>query len=124
MAIVASLAHEILQSHCVAGQIGEGEPDITLALVDRIIHRHQQLLLTRSFPGKGQKSIPRPVAIPRRRTIEQEPLTLPNRPSPEYGKELIVKSMERVVSRFLRATDEMRRDAFSSSFELSLMEET
>ena len=67
------------------------QPDVTLALVGPIVHRHQQPIPTRALPGKGQEAIPGPVAFPGGSTFEQLPLAIAHDRLAENGKQPVVK---------------------------------
>src|SRR5262245_55171315 len=58
--VVRGLPEYILQSPLAVAEIRERQPDVTLALVGRIVYRHQQRRGTGTVPGKGQETIPGP----------------------------------------------------------------
>ena len=54
--VVRGIPKQVLQSPLAIAEIWERQPDVTLALVGRIVHRHQQPLGTGTIPGKGQET--------------------------------------------------------------------
>src|SRR5437016_162164 len=97
---------------------------MALALVRRIVHRHQQPLVTSALPGKNQETIPGPVAIPSGNAFEQLPLAVAHSRMAQHRKQPIVKLFKFLIDRLVRPSNQMGRDPFCSPFELSLMKET
>ena len=65
IAIVDDFLELILEPPLTATEIRERQPDVTLALVGCIVHRHQQPLAVRALPGEGQEAIRRSSCLPR-----------------------------------------------------------
>src|SRR5262249_43190988 len=90
----------------------------------RIVHRHQQPLSILPLPGTGQETIPRPVALPGRHAFKQLPLTVAYNWLAQHGQQSVVELFQSLVDWFLWTTNQMRRDAFLASRELSLVKES
>ncbi len=74
--LVGGVTEQILSRHCAVAEVCKRQPHVALALVGRVVHRHQQPLATGALPGKGQEAIPRPVALPGRSALEQLPFAV------------------------------------------------
>ena len=74
--VVRGLTEHILEPPLAGAEVCERQSDVALALVGRIVHHHQQPCGSRAVPGKGQKTIPGPVAVPGGDAVEQLPLAL------------------------------------------------
>src|SRR5262249_46521952 len=101
----------------------ERQPDVALTLVGCVIHSDQQSLFTCALPAKRQETIRRPVALPGRNAFEQPPVALAQNRTTEHGKQSFIKLLNVLIDRFVRCSNQMRRDPFLSSFELSLVKE-
>ena len=64
VAVEDGRSHQVGQSRRLAGQFGERQADITLALMVREVHRHEHAITIASLPGEYHEIIPRPVAFP------------------------------------------------------------
>src|SRR5215468_8948857 len=102
-------------------EIRKRQPDVALALVGSIVHYNQEWLFTAAFPGKGQKTIPSPVAIPRGSTFEQLPLAFAHGWRAQHSKQPVVELLKPLIDRFFRCSNQMGRDALLSPFELPLV---
>src|SRR4029434_11144796 len=117
------MTEQVLQPPLAVAKLCERQPDITLALVGGIVHRHQQSVCPWVVPGKGQEAIPGPVTVPGGYTFEQLPLAVAHHWMAEHGEQPVVKLFQMLVDGFVRASDQMGRDAFLAPLELSLVEE-
>ena len=64
---------------------------MALALVRRIVHRHQQPLVISVLPGKNQETIPGPIASPSGNAFEQLPVAATHDFVAQHAKQLVVK---------------------------------
>ena len=96
---------------------------MALALVGGIIHYHEQSLGIGALPGKSHEAIPCPVAVPGRNAFEQLPVAVANNRIAQHRKQPIVELLKLLIDRLLWPANQMRRDAFLSPFELSLVKE-
>jgi hypothetical protein len=55
VAIVPGLAKQVLKAPRPTAEVGEGEPDVTLALVGRVIHGDEQAVAAGALPGVGNE---------------------------------------------------------------------
>ena len=117
------MTEQVLKPPLAVAEVRERQPDIALALVGGIVHRHQQSVCTGTVPGKGQEAIPGPVAVPGGDAFEQLPLAVAHHWMAEYGQQSVVKLFQMLVDGFVRASDQMGRDAFLAPLELSLVQE-
>ena len=122
--IVRGITDQILQPPAAVAKVRKRQPHVTLALVGGIVHRHQQPLATGALPGKGQKAIAGPVAVPGGRAFEQLPLAVAHGRLTQHGQQPVVELFQPLVDRFLRTSNQMGRDAFLAPLELSLVKET
>src|SRR5882724_9410863 len=76
--VIAGVGKLILESPLRAGQVREGEADMTLALIGGIIHGDYQSLTIFALPCEGQETIVSPIAVPAGRTFKQLPLAVTN----------------------------------------------
>src|SRR5215471_11818284 len=91
-------------------EIRKRQPDVALALVGSIVHYNQEWLFTAAFPGKGQKTIPSPVAIPRGSTFEQLPLAFAHGWRAQHSKQPVVELLKPLIDRFFRCSNQMGPD--------------
>src|SRR5262245_32295291 len=117
------MTEQVLKPPLAVAKVCERQPDITLALVWGIVHRHQQSVCPWVVPGKSQEAIPGPVAVPGGYAFEQLPMAVAHYRMAEYGQQPVVKLFQMLVDGFVRASDQMGRDAFLSPLELPLVEE-
>src|SRR4030095_3258962 len=117
------MTEQVLQPPLAVAKVCERQPDITLAPVGGIVHRHQQSVCPWVVPGKGQEAIPGPVAVPGGYTFEQLPLAVAHHWMAEYGQQPVVKLFQMLVDGFVRASDKMGGDALLAPLELSLVQE-
>src|SRR5260370_5326755 len=78
VAFVNSLAQQISQPPPATSHVIKRGPDVTLAGMVCVIHRDQQTLTLGILPGKRDKCVGGPVAIPRGDAFCQLQLPLPN----------------------------------------------
>jgi hypothetical protein len=57
VAIVDGLSQQVGQRPLVLPKVRKRQPDVTLALVARLIHRHLQPLAVGALPGKRQNAL-------------------------------------------------------------------
>src|SRR5262245_62939438 len=121
LTIIACGTHEILESHRTVGQVCKRQPDVALALIGSIIHRHQQPFLTRTLPDKSQEAIPSPVAIPGWNAFEQLPATVAHGWQSQYRYQAVIELLDLFVQWLEWRPHQMRRDALLSPLELTLV---
>src|SRR5215470_9679015 len=102
VAIVGRLADPVLEPPASAPEVREGQPHVALALVGRVVHGDEQPFAGRVLPGKGHEAVTRPVAVPRRATLEQSPLALAHGRSTEDGEEPLVEASALLVQGLVR----------------------
>ena len=57
VAIVSRILKQILEAPRPAAQIGEGQPDVALAVVGGVIHGDEQALAAGILPGVGDELV-------------------------------------------------------------------
>ena len=109
IAVVDGVTELISQPPAATGQVREGEPEVTLALVGSIIHRDQQPLrtFTRVLPGEGHEAVGGPVAFPCGLAGEQLPQAIAHDRLAEHGEQPVVKRLQLRVDGFVRTATEV-----------------
>ena len=69
--VIRGMTEQVPKPPLAVAEVRERQPDIALALIGGIVHRHQQSVCTGTVPGKGQEAIPGPVAVPGGDAFEQ-----------------------------------------------------
>src|SRR5262249_50881381 len=130
--VVRGIPQQVRQPPPVFPEVCERQPHVTLALVSRIVHRHQQALLPLTptplprgergrgeggLPGERQEAVPGPVPLPGGNTLEQLPLTLADRRVAEHSEEPVVEPGNLLVDRLGRATYQMGGNPFRPPLE-------
>src|SRR5262249_27765760 len=116
-------SHQIGQPPVGVPQIAEGQPDVALALVSRVVYGYQQSLAAGALPGKCQDAIPRPVPLPGGYAGEQLPRAVTYfRPSKD-SQETVVELGQSGIDGLIRAPAEVRRNALLASPKLPLVKE-
>src|SRR4051812_28779144 len=100
------------------------QADVALALISRVVDRHESLLPRRRRPQPREPTIPRPVAVPRRRAFEQPPLAVAHGRVTQHRQQPFIETLHLVIDWFDRRADEVRRDACSAPLELTIMKKT
>src|SRR5512136_2887659 len=85
VSIVLCIAKKILQPPVPVAEVGEWQPDVTLALVGSVVHCHQQPFSIEGLPDEGHEAIPRPVSFPAGYAFEKLPLTFANGRMAQHG---------------------------------------
>ena len=120
----AGRAELILQPPFLAGKVRERQPNMTLALIGRVIHGDHEQFSLRALPGEDQEAIVRPISFPSGRAFQQLPLPVANGRKAQHRQQVLVKLLQLIISGLLRTADEMRRDSFLSALEMALVKKT
>ena len=117
--------HHIPELDRFARQFRKWQMDITLTGVRCIVNNNQcSLCHPHSSHANARKAFH--VSFPSQAgcTVKQFPLAITKNRFLNYAEEFSVKFLYGRVKWFLRSTDQMRGDAFFSSFKLSLVEKS
>ncbi len=99
--VVDGGTEQIREPPMTAAEVRERKPDITLALVGRIINIYQQAFPTGSFPGTRQEAVAGPVSVPRGPAFEELPKALSQGRFAQGGQEAGVELSQSSIYRFL-----------------------
>jgi hypothetical protein len=122
--IVNGITEQVRKPPLIVTEVGEGKPNVTLALVGNIVHCHEQTVAMVVLPDEGQETVPGPVVLPGGHAFEQLPLSVANGRMMQHSEQPGVELFQLPVYGFDRGPAEMGGYLFLSPFELSLMEET
>src|SRR5262245_105044 len=87
-----------------------------------IIHGDQKPLIS-CMPSEGNECVVRTVAVPCGSAFEQLPLSLADGGLTQHVEQSRVELFQLFVGRFVRRTDEVRRNSFEAALELALVKE-
>ena len=116
-------AHQIFEAQRPIAAILRRQPNVTLALVRRVVDGHKPAVDSRARPEPGDETVRRPVAIPGGRAFEQPPVAVANGRIAEQRQQPVIEPLQLAIGRFDRRADEVRRNALAAAFELTLVEE-
>jgi len=114
--------HEVLQKDGSSAQIPERNVHIALTLIGRVVDDGDKSP-RRRVPGEADKAVPRPVALPRRREVEQLPIARLRLRLPNTAQEANIEISQRCIDRLLLPTAKMVRYPRSSALKLTFVEE-
>ena len=97
--IVRGVTEQVVQPPAAVAKVWKRQPHVALALVGRIVHRHQQPLATGTLPGKSHEAIPGPVAVPGGCAVEQLPVAVAHGRLAQHGQQPVVELLQPLVDR-------------------------
>src|SRR5262245_24646739 len=98
MPVVGGGGELIFKSPFLAAEVREGQADVALALVGGIVHGDHEALVLGPLPGKDQKAIMGPVAVPAGSAFEKLPLAVTKRRLPQEGQKAIIEIVQALIN--------------------------